>query len=65
MSTTAVLGRVRGSTPCSGVLGVDAYLVQVEVDVIPSTGSHVRFNVVGLPMSLLMRMLREHSVPGI
>jgi len=32
----------------SGVLGVDAYLVEVEVDVIRTTGDQVRFNVVGL-----------------
>src|SRR6266702_3188947 len=33
----------------SGVLGVDAYLVEVEVDVIRTTGDQVRFSVVGLP----------------
>jgi magnesium chelatase family protein len=33
----------------SGVLGVDGYLVEVEVDVIRTQGDQVRFNVVGLP----------------
>jgi magnesium chelatase family protein len=33
----------------SGVLGVDAYLVEVEVDVLRTTGDQVRFSVVGLP----------------
>lgn len=33
----------------SGLLGVDAYLVEVEVDVLRSSGDQVRFNVVGLP----------------
>lgn len=33
----------------SGVLGVDAYLVEVEVDVIRTNGDQVRFSVVGLP----------------
>jgi magnesium chelatase family protein len=33
----------------SGVLGVDAYLVEVEVDVIRTQGDQVRFSVVGLP----------------
>src|SRR5436189_2009157 len=32
-----------------GVLGVDAYLVEVEVDVIRTQGDQVRFSVVGLP----------------
>jgi magnesium chelatase family protein len=32
-----------------GVLGVDAYLVEVEVDVLRTQGDQVRFNVVGLP----------------
>ncbi len=32
-----------------GVLGVDAYLVEVEVDVLRAQGDQVRFNVVGLP----------------
>src|SRR4029453_18780685 len=33
----------------TGLLGVDAYLVEVEVDVIRSSGDQVKFNVVGLP----------------
>src|SRR5207247_6245243 len=33
----------------SGLLGVDAYLVEVEVDVLRSSGDQVKFNVVGLP----------------
>jgi magnesium chelatase family protein len=33
----------------SGVLGVDGYLVEIEVDVIRTQGDQVRFNVVGLP----------------
>ncbi|MBI3911936.1 MAG: YifB family Mg chelatase-like AAA ATPase [Armatimonadetes bacterium] len=33
----------------AGVLGVDAYLVEVEVDVIRTSGDQVRFSVVGLP----------------
>jgi magnesium chelatase family protein len=32
-----------------GVLGVDAYLVEVEVDVLRAQGDQVRFSVVGLP----------------
>jgi magnesium chelatase family protein len=33
----------------TGLLGVDAYLVEVEVDVMRSSGDQVKFNVVGLP----------------
>jgi magnesium chelatase family protein len=33
----------------SGLLGVDAYLVEVEVDYLRGSGDQVRFNMVGLP----------------